>query len=604
MMNGFSYPSNRWIFAYDLLVSFIVSIMLPDIIAIDEKQLTILAIISSIYLTLCVIMRNTRNEFNLISQAILLLIIVLLVAFNFDKIEEFQIKKKIKAKSKATITLSPNVFLKPAILALIIFNICLTGMYKFSPFEGDDLIVFKDSGTSYSELTDTSATAVSAVKDKSFYRFDEDIFGSPSYIFNSAMLNNQNGTSYYFSTSNENIYQYKNELNLIYDLDFKYCGVDNRSIPDILSSVEYFVIKDGFENKYLPYGFSKKVYSYETKSGEILDVYKSDYILPIAYTYSSYISRENWENYPPQRQEVLMQAAVLDDDDNTIPVADPSITVKSLDYILDCADGITYDEGKITVDDISAKITLSFDGLENSETYLCINDLWFTEKNPLTRYSEEEWALLSLYDQKKLTYQNLYWSGPTSSLVYASSAGIGKKQGILPESHLHYSNKHDLMINMGYSEKAKNSIIFRLNQIGEYTFDNIEVICQPMADILEQVEALKEDVLENVSISNNLITGNIDLDQSKILCLSIPFNGGWKAYANGKLVELLRVNTMYSGIILEPGHYDIELKYFTPGLKIGLLCSALGVMIFVGIIFFFKVIKNRKSTQTQRVKNK
>jgi uncharacterized membrane protein YfhO len=115
-----------------------------------------------------------------------------------------------------------------------------------------------------------------------------------------------------------------------------------------------------------------------------------------------------------------------------------------------------------------------------------------------------------------------------------------------------------------------------------------------MTNLQEQVETLNEDVLENVAISDNLVTGSIDLEKNKILCLSIPFNGGWTAYANGRPVELLQVNTMYSGIILETGHYDIELRYFTPGFKIGLIGSAFGVILFIVIIIYLSVTYKRK----------
>ncbi|MDR1014853.1 MAG: YfhO family protein [Coriobacteriales bacterium] len=60
----------------------------------------------------------------------------------------------------------------------------------------------------------------------------------------------------------------------------------------------------------------------------------------------------------------------------------------------------------------------------------------------------------------------------------------------------------------------------------------------------------------------------------------------WTAYVNGEEVETLRTNTAYTGLILEAGDYDIELKYLTPWLREGVACSIAGIGIFVGIVVY------------------
>ncbi len=51
---------------------------------------------------------------------------------------------------------------------------------------------------------------------------------------------------------------------------------------------------------------------------------------------------------------------------------------------------------------------------------------------------------------------------------------------------------------------------------------------------------------------------------------------------------------MYSGVYLNPGKHDIRLEYCTPGLKLGICISGIGILIFMGIIVFQYKIDKRK----------
>ena len=74
------------------------------------------------------------------------------------------------------------------------------------------------------------------------------------------------------------------------------------------------------------------------------------------------------------------------------------------------------------------------------------------------------------------------------------------------------------------------------------------------------------------------------MEEPQILCMSIPYARGWKAYVDGKEKEIYKCNVMYMGILMPEGGHDIELKYDTPGLKIGMLFSVVGMGIWMIII--------------------
>lgn len=114
-----------------------------------------------------------------------------------------------------------------------------------------------------------------------------------------------------------------------------------------------------------------------------------------------------------------------------------------------------------------------------------------------------------------------------------------------------------------------------------------------MQQYAAQIRHLKQDYLKNPVFSPNRISGSIHLDSAKVLCMSVPYSKGWSAYVNGEKAELLRVNTIYSGILLEPGEHQVVLKYVTPGLGAGILCSLLGVISFTAIIIRRKLSVRR-----------
>jgi uncharacterized membrane protein YfhO len=212
--------------------------------------------------------------------------------------------------------------------------------------------------------------------------------------------------------------------------------------------------------------------------------------------------------------------------------AELSFSDQTMPYQVKCSEGITFNKGRINVEKAKATITLTFNGLKGSETYLNFRNIWYT--------GDTDIASISLRSDK--IKNSFYLSAPSYSF---------------------YSGKHDYLMNLHYSADTRNEIVVSFSNKGEYTFDNLSIICQPMADYPKQIASLKENVLENVSVENNSVTGTLDLTKNKILCLTIPYSTGWTAYVDGQKAELLHVNTMYMGIAVTPGHHSIELKYFT-----------------------------------------
>ena len=74
--------------------------------------------------------------------------------------------------------------------------------------------------------------------------------------------------------------------------------------------------------------------------------------------------------------------------------------------------------------------------------------------------------------------------------------------------------------------------------------------------------------------------------QEKLLCMTIPYSSGWRAYIDGVETEILKVDTMYMAVDVPEGTHQIEFYYCTPYLKTGAGLSGLGILSVIGIVIF------------------
>ena len=138
---------------------------------------------------------------------------------------------------------------------------------------------------------------------------------------------------------------------------------------------------------------------------------------------------------------------------------------------------------------------------------------------------------------------------------------------------------------MGQSVSGIKTITIIFPQIGTFKLKDLEVWCQPMDEYSRHIAKLGEEVLENIETDWNSLRGTIDTSKEKLLCVSIPWLEGWKAYVDGEEVELYHANTAFMALELPEGEHNVVLKYWLPGLTLGLVLSALGVVALIGVIY-------------------
>lgn len=534
--NAFSYVCNRWAYAIPLVVGLVLVEMAPEFLNLSRKDKGVLLVSVLVYCAVVVTRPAITDQIKTIG-----LLVLCMTALVILMQDQFLRSKRVRM----------------GILSLVtVLTLMLNLAVSFLPGLGNYASECQDTGTAYEEMAGGMDAAVEEMDQDGFYRV-----GQSSSNGNQSMGVGYYGTNSYYSVNPQGISDYCTDICLSDQYQvFRIYGLDGRTVPNALASVRYFVAEKGEE---VPYGYTERAV---LEDGESV-LYENQYALPLGYTYSSYLSREKYEKLTPlEKQQVMLEAAVLEQRTDGLEKAEPSYqeeriacTVHKLDHIeLLEGDDRVYAQSDIELRvEENNSMEFRFEGKPGCETYLVLKGLRYADP-----YTTRGCRVICRTDD-----------------VRRETALWGKAQS-------YYFDRDAVVFNLGYSEEglSKCRVSFSAALIAAY--DEAYVVCVPMDGYAEQIEARTSAALENVSETGDRITGTIDLEESRLLALSIPYAPGWTAYVNGEEQELLRVNVMYCGLLLEPGSYDIELRYEQPGQKTGTIVSllAIGAVVPVAVI--------------------
>lgn len=365
-------------------------------------------------------------------------------------------------------------------------------------------------------------------------------------------------------------------------------------------------------------------------------LYSNMFALPLGYTYTGVLSQEEFAAMTPtQRQEAIVQGVLLGNAEQTadntesmpsdgnaeqetaagnetVAAADdaqenqdtqekqdveqstgnaalqnviqPEYYEQELPYTAVASDGVVFtqeEDGSVQflVTDPEAVVTLTFTGAENAETYLLLQDLEVT--------TVQDWT--NGINQNEDTDDVLQEVYPITVMISRQGETlIDKTINYKTSINQYYSGWKDFALNMGYNTGAPDTITIRFQYAGCYTVSGLSLIGQPMAELMTKSVERSVCTLQNVdmhenpiSLATNEITGTLSAEQDRILVFSIPYSTGWTAYDNGEKVELQKANLMYLAMPAAAGDHEIRLVYHTPGGRVGVVVSAVGILLMV-----------------------
>lgn len=103
---------------------------------------------------------------------------------------------------------------------------------------------------------------------------------------------------------------------------------------------------------------------------------------------------------------------------------------------------------------------------------------------------------------------------------------------------------------------------------------------------------LSRQTMEMTSFSDNKITGNIMVTEPGRLIFSIAMEDGWSLFVDGEKTEPEAFGNAFLSVSLGEGQHEIELRYETPGFRLGAGISGGCIAIFILLLFLGQ--KSRK----------
>ena len=570
-LNGFSYVCNRWVWAYVMLIAYIFVKIYPEIFTLNLKEKKRVLAFLLVYCGLAMLPEVARTQKNLVAEIMLVLGTFVVISYS----SLIQKKRNL------------NILMTAVLAVGILFN-----MYYQYSYEKGYLEEFADKDETLSQLETPADLTILASGDTNLYRYDQ---AGTEHTENSGLQMGTHGVSYYFSIASQYISNYFSELYLNAPREHHYDTLDGRTMLERLAAVKYFVIKDGNE-RWLPYGYDKFAAG-NVKDDIMYKAYTDENVLPLGYTYDSYVSSAKYAKMSAtEKQQAMMQGVVLED--SSLPETELTFNDQEIPYKLTLGEDCEERDGKIVASKGGAKVVLEFDGLDDSETYLQVEGIDFEALSPREQVSEEEWAEKTTYEQQHILYNDRQWrrweNSERTRITITGDGTSTKNISMFTSRYNMYSGRENFIFNTGYSKTGKKNLTITFGDSGIYTLDNLKVICQPMTNVESQTKKLGEEALTDIKMQDNEFTGRVSVSKDKALLLALPYSTGFTAYVDGKKTDIRQANTMYMAVELSKGEHEIRLTYCTPYLKEGLFLTCAGLLCYIGVVLIYKKKRGNK----------
>ncbi len=613
-LNGFTYPANRWGWAFCMLTAYIAAVMLPALGRISAGRMALVLLFMSVYAVICALLEARRS----VILEIMLAAAAAAVVWTAEQL--------IRGKSKE----GGNVRVRQAASAicggLLIGTVFLTAVFHgFICFSKG----VRNSGTAdyhtdqyISGMMASDAFGMrSLLGNEPFYRYS-----GRNISNNIALLNDVSDTQYYWSLSDSHIERFFTETGQYNGMVHLFDNLDNRTMLDEIAGVGYYKRGDG---SLLPFGYEKMEGMhfdnrelFEQKGEEpfpvfSFSVYKNQYTLPLGFTADRYLTRETYDSLSiPQRQEALMQGILLEDEGVGIVTGQQGGSEESAgsgpsadagdaaDHVTVAKTGIVEAALSFTSEEIPFTAEAE-DGLEIEQKADGSIQVTVNDSKAVLRLKAEDEERLSDAEIGVLLTGMEYGTpenGPQEDSQYANTDPVTihivakRNDKTVSDREVEYTladnpwktGRSDFLSNCGYTDSPLSGLSMKFSRKGVYSFRQMKIIRQPMEEYPAQAQALGKYGLEELDLhelpgsgATDRITGRLTIPAGRILCVQIPPCDGLKAYVDGEEVPLLEADTMFSAMAVGEGRHEIELRYRTPGLAAGTAISGAAFLIFI-----------------------
>lgn len=575
MINVFSYINNRW--TYLLLPP--AALILGKVIQ-SPDEITDQAYIRSartVLILLCLTVGfGVLALFELLDKPLIMILgITIFIVSEYYAIRRLA---KLSYGLKLKTLINPRLLTRLTLISsfAILLGVSIAYTYFLTASEG------------LSAYDDKEALGIIS-EEEGFYRVDQN-----TYILNSDFLSNDNlvygfPSTYAYNTmvsgSITEMIEFFNVVN--HNNTVGYNGFNDRFALNAVSHVKYLIIRDS-DRVRIPYGYSllEKVrlakfapdkFNNSAKTGyiEYVDgervyedagIYVNENFLNFGFVYDQYITKADLEGFSGiGRENVLLEAVILEED---IPLAKHQandLTAFSLPNLY--TENLQIKDGEIIVFGETGSMSFAIPEVDNSEIYVAITGLENVDR-----------------------YRNF-------EVIYEANETVHSERNYAYGSYFHIPNPNHL-VNLGYFDQETVSVKITF-EAGNYRYDDICYYVNSLSEVVQKAERLNRKTLQNLIFYTDGFSGDIELEETGFLYISLPFSRGFTAYVDGMKTDIKVANIGYMGIYLQPGRHHIEFVYQTPGMKAGIILSLASLGVIFGILCW-RIIRKHQGKKIYR----
>lgn len=479
-----------------------------------------------------------------------------------------------------------------ALFSLLILGICCNGIFGIVPALGGigngysswDHVLGEDAA-----IFQRESAAIRAVEGADdFYRYS-----GKGLHANCSTLDGAPATQFYWSLASGYLSDFYGRLGLCNSYGHAYGHLDDRTILNEVAGVKDFYTEDP---SHVPYGYDLLDEATNPRS-EVWPIYRNRYTLPFGIAYNKVISVSAFDALDPgARGEVMLTAAVVPDKDaaalQAVNAEDASadasaalqvanaeevtagLTRTARAFSVKAVKGKALIEGnKITALEDGAKIRFRFEGTPEGESFLYLGGIDYRPEggSPTDLPGRLPFTVKAYAGKEKMMTWKHEWFTPKEKW------SVGRDSFMFPG---------------GYHEEPITSFVLTLPVAGVYTFDEMGVYTQPLGEAyVESAMRLGEEAPDRVDThtgtgttvwATNRVDAHVSFTSPKLLCMQMTYSKGWRAYVDGEEVPVICTDLMFTGAVVEAGEHDVSFRYVTPGLVPGAILTLIGLGLMVG----------------------
>ena len=567
VLNGFSYVTNRWAWAYTLLIAFIVTMVIDKLRdAARWKLFILIGLLIAYKCVLHFVFQYDAPKCDLplyFGMAILIIFIIR----PMPSLENFTRECAI----------------------IMVMALALPPFFYWTPKGTNSAAQLERKNDSFYLLIQSGGKEVlELVPQDDVNRYDT----LSNRIKNTSMLTQHSGYDVYDSIYNNHVDNLMTDLGITSSVSSSIInGIDKRSDLEALFGTQFIIRNNSeAETKPLPYGYSVHAADYASTSGNIYDLYTTPYETSLILFEKDVMNESDYDALSCyDKQQALMNTVVLPDEATTSDY----VKKESIPYTIKAGNNVSVNGQKITTYSDNCYIELILD-----KQYVGVGE-WYLSLKDLKNLDESTGSFtVSAYassntDISLLLHNFLcdFWhKDPGNAYTYA----WGSVTPSTDRYHM-YGGKDSWLLKSNYEYEEVNKIKLMFHNAGNYSIEDISVYFEDHDTIESNIMGLSHPDTGLYQEGNTLKTF-VDLEEDGYVLITVPYSDGWTATVDGKDTEILRADRAFMALKLEKGKHDIVLKYQTPYLVPGLGIS----FSLVALLFFVEIYRNRKTKKENK----